>query len=63
MKKLILILLLMLIGFMLIGKTETLTVSSPEQTKPHSLAADESQIYIADNEGIQECELHVTGIK
>lgn len=54
MKKLILILLLMLIGFMLIGKTETLTVSSPEQMKPHSLAADESQIYITDNEGTQE---------
>ena len=54
MKKLILILLLMLIGFMLIGKTETLTVSSPEQMNPHSLAADESQIYITDNEGTQE---------
>lgn len=48
MKKIILILLLMLIGFVLVGKTVTLTVPLPELMKPHALAVDESQIYIAE---------------
>jgi hypothetical protein len=62
MKKIILILLLMLIWFVMAGETEVLAVSLPELMKPHSLAVDESQIYIADNEGAQEWELYVTGI-
>ena len=63
MKKLILILLLMLIGFVLVGKSVTSTVPLPELINSYSLAADESQIYIVDNEGTQEWELHVTEIK
>lgn len=49
MKKLILILLLMLIGFMLVGKSVTSTAPLPELINSHSLAADESQIYIAES--------------
>jgi hypothetical protein len=62
MKKIILILLLMLIWFVLAVETETLAVSLPELMKSHSLAVDKSQIYITDNEGTQEWELHVTSI-
>ena len=53
MKKIIFILLLILLaGFVLVGKSETRKVPLPELTKPHALAADEDQIYISEGTSV-----------